>query len=143
MDTFRNLTNFLSSASSIEKKQLKKRISQNTDEVTQQLLNSSAVKMSMYSNVSNVAPSETAKAIESGIQESIDKNMNAIYSYIDEIFSDNNISKEREEFWINKFCTIFNIPNDLTLEEKKSLIDRQLAIDDSTLEYVNFLLLKG
>lgn len=147
---FPSLSNFLTSTKKIERNTMEASLNQGTEEEVQRILSQSSVILSVMNNQSN-RPSATeatvaksnADIIQQGIQEAAAINAARIKSILDDIFSNLSLEKEREEFWINKLSNQFNINPSLSLEEKKALIEKQLAEDDDTLNYVTYLVEAG
>lgn len=147
---FPSLSNFLNSTRKIERNTLEASLNEGTEKEVQNILSQSSVILSVMNNQSNRSAetpepvkSNTADIIQQGIQEAAALNAARIKSILDDIFSNLSLEKEREEFWINKLSHQFNIDPVLSLDEKKTLIEKQLAEDDDTLNYVTYLVEAG
>lgn len=147
-DKYPSLSGFLNSTKKIEEDALGKAIDSGPDQVIQKILNESAVSLSVYNQVNkdNANPEDKAKAaklaeefIQQGIKESVEVNSSRVKSILEDIFTDYEFNKERENFWINKLCDLFNISKDASIEEKSALIEKQLGEDEDTLNYVMYL----
>lgn len=138
-EKFKSISTFMNAAKSIEEKSVSVNVNKETsDAIVQQVLNESAVKLSVLNNMDK--KQDFVEAINKGIKESVEINANRIKSKLDDLFSSTEVSKEREEFWVNKLCTLFNIDEDLSMEDKIILIDKQLSEDEDTLNYITFLM---
>lgn len=154
-DRFPSLSSFLSSAKTIEKRTLETALNESTENEIQKILSDSAVRLSVYNNQTNSKDiynnnnndnddnKSTAEFIKEGISDAVALNTMRVKSIIDDLFSSIEVAKEREELWINKLCKLFNIDDSLPLVEKSALIDKQLAEDDDTLNYVTYLVETG
>lgn len=151
-EKFPSLSSFLSSARSVERRTLETAIDSSTEHEVQRILSESSVRLSVYNQASSVseqaqtgeAPNKsTAEIIQEGICESVAMNAARVKSILDDLFSSIDVNKEREAMWINKLCKLFNIDDSLSLEEKSALIEKQLAEDDDTLNYVTYLIETG
>lgn len=147
---FPSLSSFLNSTKTIERNTLEASLSESTEKEVQNILSQSSVILSVMNNQSSRSPSSsepdttsTASIIQQGIREAAALNAERIKSILDDIFSNLSLDKEREEFWINKLSRQFNIESLLSLEDKKTLIEKQLAEDDDTLNYVTYLVEVG
>lgn len=144
---FPSLSNFLNSAKKIERNTMEASLNKGTEQEVQRILSESSVILSVMNNqaaqVQEAAKASTADIIQQGIQEAAALNAARIKSILDDIFSNLSLEKEREEFWIQKLSHQFNIDAGLSLEDKKALIEKQLAEDDDTLNYVTYLVEAG
>lgn len=148
---FPSLSNFLSSAKKIERNTIEATLNKGTEQEVQRILSESSVILSVMNNRSNTGStatqendkSSTADIIQQGIKEAAAINAGRVKSILDEIFSNLLLEDEREAFWIQKLSGQFNIDAGLSLEEKKALIEKQLAEDDDTLNYVTYLVEAG
>lgn len=146
-DKFPSLSSFLSSAKTIEKRTLETALNESTENEIQKILSDSAVRLSVYNQSStrdsNSSNKSTAEFIQEGISDAVALNTMRVKSIIDDLFSSIEVDKEREALWINKLCKLFAIDDSLSLMEKSALIDKQLAEDDDTLNYVTYLIETG
>lgn len=136
---FPSLSNFLNNAKKLERSSLERSID-NTEQEVQKILNESAVRLSVYNNLDSTESDRTSEFIQQSIKEAVELNKDRFKSILDELFSDNSISKEREDFWINKLCNLFNISTDLPIEDQKILIEKRLSEDDDSLSFVQYMM---
>jgi hypothetical protein len=141
---FPSLSSFLNMTNNIDKTTLNSAINKGVEQEVSRILNETSVKLSFGNNLSeNVEPHDTSTFIKESVKESIEANAARVKSLLEDIFSDYAVSKEREEFWVNKLCKQFNIDKNLPFEERAALIDKMLAEDSDTLNYVSFIVETG
>lgn len=149
-EKFSSLSKFLAKTKSIEQATIENAINASTDETVQRILNDSSVRLSLVNQLGNGEETQTtdkskatAEFIQQSVKEAVQANSNRVKSILDDVFKSVSVSVEREEFWINKLCALFNIDSDLPTGDKAALIDRQLSIDPDTLNYVVYLVESG
>jgi hypothetical protein len=146
---FPSLSNFLDSAKKIERSSLETAIDEGTEKEVQRILSASSVVLSVYNQSSQAKSTDasttnnTAEFIQQGIKEATALNATRVKSILDDIFFSLSLDKEREVFWIQKLCALFNIDKDLSNEDKSALIEKQLAENDDTINYVTYLVESG
>lgn len=146
---FPSLSSFLNSAKKIERSTMETALNNSTEQEVQRILSESSVRLSVYNQSSKLdndntnTDGTTAEFIQQSVKEAVEVNATRVKSILDDVFANLSITKEREDFWINKLCSLFNIDKDLLIEEKSALIEKQLAEDDDTLNYVTYLVESG
>lgn len=146
---FPSLSSFLSSTKQIERNTLESALNTSTEQEVQKILSESSVRLSVYNQATKVTDAEekesksTADFIQQSVKEAVEVNASRVKSILDDVFSNVSITKEREEFWINKLCNLFNIDKNLPYEDRAALIEKQLAEDSDTLNYVTYLVESG
>lgn len=142
---FGSLSSFLASTANIEKKATEDSVRQGAETAVQKIMNESSVKLSVYSATvgGEMKPEAVPQFIQKSMEEAVQANADRMQSIIEELFYDNKVSEERELFWINKLCLLFNINGELSIEDKRALIDKKLAEDDDTLSFVTFMMGKS
>lgn len=143
---FPSLSSFLNSARKLERNTMESALTQSTEQEVARILSESAVKLSIYNNLDSEnkdSVKNTADFIKQGVADAVAANSQRVKSILDDLFSSVSVDQEREVMWIDKFCNLFNIDKGLSTDDKKALIDKQLAEDDDTLSYVTYLVETG
>lgn len=138
---FKSIADFLSETEAIEKQSIRNSLSE-TEKEAQRILSSTSVIMSIADTTASQdsRTTEIGKTISDCIQESIKTNTERVNSLVEELFKDNKVKEERRTMWIEKLSKTFNIPAELSIDEKEALLDRQLAENSDSLNFAQFML---
>lgn len=146
-----SLSSFLDSARKIERNTIETSLDAGTESEVKRILNESVVRLSVYNQATtnaNVSSEDkgnksTTDFIQESVKEAVEMNASRVKSILDDLFESKAVSKEREEYWINKLCEIFNINSSLSIEDKSIFLDKQIAKSDDTLNFVTFVVEAG
>lgn len=149
-DRFPSLSSFLKSTDNFSKKQVQQSLD-DTESQIQRILNDTSVRLSVYNNSSNGEATEAAKvnneqlfnAIQEGVTEVSKKNADRVKTLLDSIFEDKNFTEEREHYWVDKLCSLFNLDLSLPYETKCEIINKKLSDSSEYLNYAMYMIDTG
>ena len=143
---FKSLSNFLDVAKKLDKNVIESALNNGVEQEVQKILSDASVRLTIMNNrntdnsgsmSSNI---DKAEFIQQGVKEAVEVNSLRMKSILDEMFENASVCKEREDFWVNRLCVLFLIDDNLDRTTKMALIDKQLAEDEDTFNYVTFLI---